>query len=127
PAFSRNAISDQQATEVAAYVQELRDPDDRGGLALGHLGPVPEGAVALIGGLGALVLLSRWLGTRDRAPTSPVVVGHGAIVPPGVDPGPAARPAVGVEGWMRARATADPPMQAAVGERRPEPAPASRP
>jgi ubiquinol-cytochrome c reductase cytochrome c subunit len=119
PAFSRDAISDQQAIDVAAYVQELRDPDDRGGFALGHLGPVPEGAVALLGGLGALVLLSRWLGTRDR----PTEAGAGAVAHPGASPVVRA----GVEGWMRSRADADPAMQAAVGQQTPEPAPASRP
>jgi hypothetical protein len=120
PAFSRDAISDQEAAEVAAYVEELRHPDDRGGIDLGHLGPVPEGAVALLLGLGLLVLVTRWLGTRDRpteatAPAVPYTGALPAIAPPGV------------EGWVRSRAGADPPMQVAVGQRQPEPAPASRP
>ena len=37
---------------------------DRGGLSLGHLGPVPEGLVALGIGLVACILVTRWLGTK---------------------------------------------------------------
>ena len=36
-----------QANQIAAYVEYLHDPDDRGGAALGGNGPVPEGFVAL--------------------------------------------------------------------------------
>jgi ubiquinol-cytochrome c reductase cytochrome c subunit len=46
PTFSRKAISDRQLDSIIAYVQTAKDPDDRGGWGLGHLGPVPEGMVA---------------------------------------------------------------------------------
>jgi ubiquinol-cytochrome c reductase cytochrome c subunit len=36
----------------------------RGGGNLGGLGPVTEGAVAWIVGLGILLLFTRWIGTR---------------------------------------------------------------
>ena len=45
-------LSDQQVSAIATYVQYLHHPDDRGGLGLGHLGPVPEGFVGWVVGMG---------------------------------------------------------------------------
>jgi ubiquinol-cytochrome c reductase cytochrome c subunit len=58
PVFSEQTLSDQQANEIAAYVEYLRHPDDRGGAALGGNGPVPEGLVALVVGVGGLIAIS---------------------------------------------------------------------
>lgn len=63
PQFAPGAIDDRELADVAAYVDHLKEPGDRGGFDLGHLGPVPEGLVAVAGGLGAIVLATRWLGT----------------------------------------------------------------
>ena len=53
--------------DIAAYVESLRTtPYNRGGLPIGGKGPVPEGFVAWIIGLGALVLVVRWLGGRSQ-------------------------------------------------------------
>lgn len=65
PVFSSDQVDDAAAAGVAAYVGYLRHPDDRGGLGLGHLGPVPEGLVAWLVGLGSLLFFVRWLGTRE--------------------------------------------------------------
>jgi ubiquinol-cytochrome c reductase cytochrome c subunit len=68
PVFSESTLSDEQATDIASYVQYLHDPADEGGASLGGNGPVPEGAVALIAGLGGLVAISVWIvGRRRRA------------------------------------------------------------
>jgi ubiquinol-cytochrome c reductase cytochrome c subunit len=64
PAFGTAAISNHQLSQVVAYTRYLNHPTDRGGLALGHLGPYSEGAVAVIIGLGLLIVATRWLGTR---------------------------------------------------------------
>jgi len=64
PAFGTAAITRDQLDSVIRYVQHLEHPDDRGGLALGHLGPLAEGAVAIILALGVLVIAVRWIGTR---------------------------------------------------------------
>lgn len=63
PEFTAQEIPDDQANEIAAYVQTLHDPVDRGGWALGHMGPVPEGAAGLFIGLALLVLSLRLIGT----------------------------------------------------------------
>ncbi len=45
PRFSPSAISKRQLDDIVAYVNYAKQPDDRGGLGLGHIGPVPEGIV----------------------------------------------------------------------------------
>src|SRR5262245_15920589 len=53
PRFGTAALTDQQLQSVVRYVRYLRDPTDRGGNPLGHIGPLVEGAVAFVFGLGA--------------------------------------------------------------------------
>ncbi len=69
PVFSEASLDADDAADIAAYVQYLHHPEDRGGAALWHLGPVPEGLVAWIVGVGGVILLCRWLGERDRVRT----------------------------------------------------------
>ena len=64
PSFGRAALSDRQLADVVAYIRDIDHPDDRGGLPLWHAGPLAEGAVAIVLGLGALLLISRVIGTR---------------------------------------------------------------
>jgi len=64
PAFGTAALSDQQLADVVAYVRYIDAPDDRGGQGLWHLGPVAEGAIALLGAMGVLLLVTRWIGER---------------------------------------------------------------
>ena len=64
PRFGEAALTQAQLDSVVRYVRYLDKPDDRGGSPLWHLGPFAEGAVAIIVGLGVLVLAVRWIGTR---------------------------------------------------------------
>jgi ubiquinol-cytochrome c reductase cytochrome c subunit len=64
PVFGPETLSDQQVSDIAAYVQYLHHPNDRGGFGLGHLGPIPEGFVGWVVGLGLLLLAARLIGTR---------------------------------------------------------------
>lgn len=64
PVFSPETLTNQQISDVAAYVEYLHHPDNRGGLGLGHLGPIPEGFVGWVVGMGALLLVARLIGTR---------------------------------------------------------------
>ncbi|MCU1376156.1 MAG: cytochrome c class, partial [Actinomycetia bacterium] len=63
PAFGTAALTDQQLDDLTRYVAYVQQPDDRGGLALGHVGPVAEGAVGLLG-LALLLGLCVWIGDR---------------------------------------------------------------
>lgn len=62
PAFGTSAIPADKLNAVVAYVRYLDKPDNRGGRPLWYLGPVAEGGVALVLGMGALLVVSRWIG-----------------------------------------------------------------
>jgi ubiquinol-cytochrome c reductase cytochrome c subunit len=64
PVFGPKTLSADDVDAIAAYVQYLRQPSDPGGIASGHIGPVSEGAVGWLIGLGLLLGVSRWIGTR---------------------------------------------------------------
>jgi ubiquinol-cytochrome c reductase cytochrome c subunit len=68
PQFPEDVIDEDGAANIAAYLQEIDDPRDRGGWPLGHWGPVPEGAVAFVLGLVPVILVARWLGERQPPP-----------------------------------------------------------
>jgi ubiquinol-cytochrome c reductase cytochrome c subunit len=63
PVFGPAAVSDQEVSSLVRYVRELRDPPDPGGQHLWHLGPMPEGAVAM-GALALLIVALRRIGAR---------------------------------------------------------------
>lgn len=64
--FPPSLISDRQIDSITAYVEATKHPDDRGGAGLGNVGPVPEGMVAWIAALGALLIVARLIGERAR-------------------------------------------------------------
>jgi ubiquinol-cytochrome c reductase cytochrome c subunit len=66
PSF-RGRFSDKEIASIARYVEYTKDPDDRGGWGIGHIGPVPEGMVAWLLAGAALVLVVRLTGERSRA------------------------------------------------------------
>ncbi len=64
PRFTGN-LSDQQVDDVVDYVTtEIQHPNNPGGFGLGGLGPVAEGFVGLLIGVGILVLICYWIGER---------------------------------------------------------------
>lgn len=80
PRFGPDVLSDTQLNDIATYVEYLRKPEDPGGLNLGYTGPVAEGFVALIFGLGGLILVIRWI-TRESGVGS-VKEAHGKVPVP---------------------------------------------
>jgi ubiquinol-cytochrome c reductase cytochrome c subunit len=65
PVFGGDIITDTQLDSLVRYVEYLDDPDDPGGLPIGRTGPIPEGFVAWLIGMGALLALVAWIGTRS--------------------------------------------------------------
>lgn len=70
PRFGPQVLSDQDVSDIARYVNELQReqnayPEDAGGIALAHVGPVAEGLIAWLFGLGVLVFFLRRVGTTD--------------------------------------------------------------
>lgn len=64
PTFTKKAITPHQLDSIVAYVQYMKHPDDRGGWALGHLGPVPEGLVTWLIAAAALIFTCMTIGKR---------------------------------------------------------------
>jgi ubiquinol-cytochrome c reductase cytochrome c subunit len=64
PRFGTEQITDQDANSLARYVLYLRTHGNEGGLDLGRVGPVAEGFVAWVVGLGILLLVIRLTGTK---------------------------------------------------------------
>jgi len=64
PRFPESQISRRDLDSLAAYVEYAKNPDDRGGWALGHVGPVPEGLVSWLLAGAALVAVCALIGRR---------------------------------------------------------------
>jgi quinol---cytochrome-c reductase cytochrome c subunit len=65
PRFS-GQLTDQQVSDIVSYVAgRLKHPVNPGGFSLGGVGPVAEGFVALLLGVGGLVLICFWIGERS--------------------------------------------------------------
>ena len=65
PVFDEAILPDDELDSLVRYVEFLGDPEDPGGLPIGRTGPVPEGFVAWIVGMGGLLVLVAWIGTRS--------------------------------------------------------------
>ena len=64
PRFSGN-LSDTQVRDIVAYVTTyIQHPTNPGGAGLGGVGPVAEGFIALLLGVGGLALICFWIGER---------------------------------------------------------------
>ena len=65
PRFSGN-LTDAQVADIVSYVTgRLQQPTNPGGFSLGGVGPVAEGFVALLIGVGGLALVCFWIGERS--------------------------------------------------------------
>ena len=65
PVFGSGTLSDAQVADIVAYVVgPIQHPNNRGGVGLGGIGPVAEGFVALLIGVGGIMLIAFWLGER---------------------------------------------------------------
>jgi ubiquinol-cytochrome c reductase cytochrome c subunit len=66
PRFSTRDLSAADVNALISYIEYAKQPDDRGGWAIGHLGPWPEGVVAWLVATASLVGVCRLLGRRLR-------------------------------------------------------------
>jgi ubiquinol-cytochrome c reductase cytochrome c subunit len=66
PVFQGGEYNAEGVNSIAAYVEDLKTgADDVGGAPIGGKGPVPEGFVAWVIGLGSLVLVAWWIGEKS--------------------------------------------------------------
>lgn len=64
PMFDQRQVSDTQLSQIAAYLQFLRDDAAPGGQTVGGVGPVAEGYVGWLVYLVAIVGVARWIERR---------------------------------------------------------------
>ena len=64
PVFGDKEITPAQKLAVIKYITEIRDQPNPGGAGLGRVGPVTETAVAWLVGIGGLVIITMWIGSK---------------------------------------------------------------
>jgi ubiquinol-cytochrome c reductase cytochrome c subunit len=66
PVFGDGAITPSEKRDIIAYITSTQKQDNPGGLSLGRVGPVTEGLVGWIGGVGLLVFVAMWITAKRR-------------------------------------------------------------
>jgi ubiquinol-cytochrome c reductase cytochrome c subunit len=66
PVFGDGVVSPQDKRDIIAYVTGTRSEANPGGFSLGRVGPVTEGLVAWIAGIGLLVMAAIWIAGKRR-------------------------------------------------------------
>jgi ubiquinol-cytochrome c reductase cytochrome c subunit len=66
PVFGDGTVTPDEKRDIIAFITSTRNEPNPGGLSLGRAGPVTEGLVVWLGGLGFLVLIAMWLTARRR-------------------------------------------------------------
>jgi ubiquinol-cytochrome c reductase cytochrome c subunit len=65
PKFSDRQLSPEEKKDIIAYVKSVSDGNNNpGGDSLGGFGPASEGVIAWIVGIGALIGVTLWIGSR---------------------------------------------------------------
>jgi quinol---cytochrome-c reductase cytochrome c subunit len=59
-------LDETRTSSIARYVAYLQDADNRGGASIGGIGPVAEGAVGWLLGLGIMLLVVHRIGTTTK-------------------------------------------------------------
>jgi len=64
PVFGDNQLTPEQKRSVINYVQTIKSQADPGGAGIGRIGPVGEGLVIWVVGIGALLFGIFWMGSK---------------------------------------------------------------
>ncbi|WP_369137607.1 cytochrome bc1 complex diheme cytochrome c subunit [Modestobacter versicolor] len=64
PVFGDNQLSPDEKRAIINYVQTIKTQADPGGASIGRVGPVAEGLVIWVVGIGALLFGIFWMGTK---------------------------------------------------------------
>ncbi len=65
PVFNDNQLTPTQKSEIISYIQTLKASRDPGGSGLDRVGPVTEGLVIWVVGIGAMMLVILWIGAKS--------------------------------------------------------------
>jgi ubiquinol-cytochrome c reductase cytochrome c subunit len=63
-AMPRFEFDSAEVDDIVAYISQLQSGGNEGGWSIGRIGPVAEGAIGWLIGLGSMLLIIRWIGTR---------------------------------------------------------------
>jgi ubiquinol-cytochrome c reductase cytochrome c subunit len=66
PVFGDGTMTPTDKREIIKYLKNIQAQPNPGGASLGKVGPVTEGAVGWIAGLGSLIGAAVWLGAKAR-------------------------------------------------------------
>ena len=66
PAFSDTTITPSEKRDIIAFITKTRAEPNPGGFSLGRVGPVTEGLVIWIGGIGLLIFVAIWIVGKRR-------------------------------------------------------------
>ena len=64
PKFGDGQLTPDEKRAIIAFVQGNKETIDPGGYASGGFGPAPEGLIAFLVGMGAIVAATLWMGSR---------------------------------------------------------------
>jgi ubiquinol-cytochrome c reductase cytochrome c subunit len=64
PVFGDNQLTSEEKRSVINYVQTIKQQADPGGAGIGRIGPVGEGLVIWVVGIGALLFGIFWMGSK---------------------------------------------------------------
>ncbi|HEX3705597.1 MAG TPA: c-type cytochrome [Mycobacteriales bacterium] len=64
PVFGDKQITPSQKLAIINYVETIKAEPNPGGAGLGRVGPVTETAVAWLVGIGGLVIITMWIGSK---------------------------------------------------------------
>lgn len=85
PVFSKETLTEHDLDSVIAWIQNLEQRESRGGISVGRSGPVTEGFVAWLVGMGLLAVVIYLLGEKETraGPGGPGArAGDGGSAPP---------------------------------------------
>jgi ubiquinol-cytochrome c reductase cytochrome c subunit len=68
PVFADGSIPPQAKRDIIAYIEGTKTEPNPGGFSLGRTGPITEGLVIFLGGLGFLVFVAMWITAKRREP-----------------------------------------------------------
>jgi len=66
PVFGDDTMSPEAKRDVIAFLKATESEASPGGLSLGKIGPVSEGAVGWVLATGGLIACAVWLGAKAR-------------------------------------------------------------
>jgi ubiquinol-cytochrome c reductase cytochrome c subunit len=65
PVFGDNQLTPDEKRSIINYVQTIKGMEDPGGAGIGRIGPVSEGLVIWVVGIGAMLFGVYWIGTKS--------------------------------------------------------------